>query len=294
MLKKMRTNKRAVKEIISRAPKKLKPTDYPQLDPEAASTSNQEVVPSSLTATTQPSTSSTKEDKIECMDREAEEEIQQGFRFSLIGYMPNPAVVQSNLCREWNIPNSTRRWDIADYQERKFISLEILEDVEEAEKRFLKKAVDIRENAAMVVVGPISLKIVYTNLLEKAIGESKVRTFLTERRANMKVLGLMETELSFSSNLDTSILCSPYGNEWCTEWLKDCCTGDVETNGDNVIYNGKKVTAANVSPNNFLQNLDNLEEDEREDYVKWRGKTLTEGFVSNIITEEKMLTWFLW
>lgn len=48
----------------------------------------------------------------------------------------------------------------------------------------------------MVVVGPISLRIHYLNINEKPVGESKVRTFLTERRANMKILGLMETELS--------------------------------------------------------------------------------------------------
>lgn len=200
--------------------------------------------------------------------------------------MPNPAVVQSNLCQEWNIPNSTRRWDIADHKERKFISLDISEDLEEAERRYLKKAVDIRENAAMVVVGPISLKISYTNLMEKPIGESKVRTFLTERRANMKILRLMETELSFTSNLEISIFCSPYINEWCTEWINDCSKEENETHGDNVLYSGKRAVATNLSPQNFINNLSTLEEDSRTEYIKWRGKTLPEGFVSNITTVE--------
>lgn len=74
-----------------------------------------------------------------------------------------------------------------------------------AEKRYLNKAVDLMEHSAMAVVGPISLRIDYLNINERPWGESKVRTFLTERRANMKILGLMETELSFTSNLGSAI-----------------------------------------------------------------------------------------
>lgn len=188
--------------------------------------------------------------------------------------MPNPAVVQSNLCREWNIPNSTRRWDIVDHKEKKFICLEISENLEDADSRYLKKAVDIRENAAMVVVGPISLKINYTNLQDKPVGESKVRTFLTERRAIMKILGLMETELSFNSNLDVSILCFPYVNEWCTEWIKDCSKGEDDTHGENILYSGSKFTASNLSPTNFLNNLTTLEEDDKSQSCKVAWKNL--------------------
>lgn len=36
----------------------------------------------------------------------------------------------------------------------------------------------------------------------------------------------------------------------------------------------------------MLSLLSTLEEDDREEYVKWRGKILPEGFVSNIWTEE--------
>lgn len=36
----------------------------------------------------------------------------------------------------------------------------------------------------------------------------------------------------------------------------------------------------------MLSLLSTLEEDDREEYVKWRGKILQVGFVSNIWTEE--------
>lgn len=246
MILKMGAHKRSSEARGESAPKRLKVSLPAHEEEEARPSSKVTSVPRESTSSDQASTNSTEEDRMEVIDREVEEMMGQQFRFSLIGYTPNPAVVQSNLCREWNIPNSTRRWDIVDHKEKKFICLEISENLEEADARYLKKAVDIRENAAMVVVGPISLKINYTNLQEKPVGESKVRTFLTERRANMKILGLMETELSFNSNLDVSILCSPYVNEWCTEWIKDCSKGEDDTHGDNILYSGKKFTASNL------------------------------------------------
>lgn len=82
----------------------------------------------------------------------------------------------------------------------------------------------------------------------------------------MKILGLMETALSFSSNLDVSILCSPYINEW----IRDCSKGEDQTHGDNVIYSGKRSVATNLSPNNFVNSLSTLEEDNREEYGEER------------------------
>lgn len=283
---KMGTHKRSLEAKMENSPKRRKVELGPSPDEPMPSTSEVRSTPSSSSSNSQRSTNTTIKVKIDTADKEGEERLGQQFRFSLIGYMPNPAVVQSNLCHEWNIPNSTRRWDIVDHKERKFICLEISENLDEAESRYLKRAVDVRENSAMVVVGPISLSITYTNLTEKPVRESKVRTFLTERRANMKILGLMETELSFSSNLDVAILCSPYINGWCTEWISDCSKGENDTHGDNVLYSGKKSSAANLHPHNFISNLSTLNEESRVDYVKWRGKTLPESFVSNIVTEE--------
>lgn len=96
----------------------------------------------------------------------------------------------------------------------------------------------------------------------------------------------METELSFSSNLASSVLCSPYINGWCTAWVGDCCEGEEKEIDDSILYSGKKSLASNISPNNLQSLLSTLEEDDREEFVKWKGKILPEGFVSNIVTEE--------
>lgn len=171
----MGLKKRAIDDRAFSGPKRMK-VSHTALETEeslnAPSTSNAPTVPTASTSSSRPSND---EEKVDQMDLEMEDDISQQFRFCLIGYMPNPAVLQSRLCEEWNILNTSRRWDIADYKEQKFICLEISEDLKTAEKRYMKKAVDLRENSAMVVVGPISTNIEYLNLTEKPIGESNVR-----------------------------------------------------------------------------------------------------------------------
>lgn len=81
-------------------------------------------------------------------------------------------------------------------------------------------------------------------------------------------------------------MCSPYINGWCTEWLNNCCEGEDDTIRDEVLYSGKKALASNISPNNLLSLLTTLEEEDREEYIKWRGKILPVGSVSYIVTEE--------
>lgn len=260
MIMKMRQKK--INLAIQRpvGPKRLKANTPPGDDVGGPSTSSTSTAPTTSSSHSDTSIYSNEEERADLMDLDIEGSSGQQFRFSLLSYMPNPAVLQSKLCEEWNIPNSTRRWDIADYKEKKFIRLEVSEDLKLSEKNYMKRAVDMRENSAMVVVGPISLRVDYLGLDVKPIGESKVRTFLTERRANMKILGLMETELSFSSNLGSSILCSPYINEWCTEWLKDCCSGEDDIIRDETLYKGKKALATNISPNNMKPSLNTSRE----------------------------------
>lgn len=133
--------------------------------------------------------------------------------------MPNPALIQNEACEEWNIPNTNHQWGLIDHVKRKFVSVEISEDMEECKQKFMEKAVDIQENTSLVMVMPISVNVKFLRMTLRPLGASKVGTLLSERKVYMGQLGLMETEPNFIRSLEPSILCSSYINPWCTTWL---------------------------------------------------------------------------
>lgn len=94
------------------------------------------------------------------------------YRFTIVKYMPNPALIQNETCEEWNVPNTTRQRDLIDHVEKKFVSVEIGEDLDDKKKKFLEKAVDIQEQTSMVLVMPISVNIKFLRLTLVPIGRS--------------------------------------------------------------------------------------------------------------------------
>lgn len=81
----------------------------------------------------------TKVEELDMHDREEGRLKLEKYRFTILRYIPNPAIIQNEACEWWNIPNTTRQWDLIDHVERKFVSIEVSEDLEEAKQKFLVK-----------------------------------------------------------------------------------------------------------------------------------------------------------
>nr|QMP82299.1 polymerase PA [Hemipteran orthomyxo-related virus OKIAV188] len=221
----------------------------------------------------QPSTSST-ETVFEVPTRE--------FRMVLLEGNPSAPSIQAQYEKEFGCEKMNKVWDLIDKKERKFIELKVSPNRRDREMEFLMDLKKCRGNHSLCVVDPGTGEISWYNHPGGLDGESKVTSFILQRKLYMTSHNHIETPLDFELDLSKEIFASPWFNNNVDEWVKGIW--DLRHLPEPPNYNIESGESLyEVTCERLLEKLEDPSKRTTE-IVKWKGKILCEPMVANIYT----------
>ncbi|KAL1516340.1 hypothetical protein ABEB36_000259 [Hypothenemus hampei] len=204
------------------------------------------------------------------------------YRFQMIKYMDNPAMIQSFFCTKWGYEKTDLIWDIVDKKDHIFIKVEITSDANKAKLNFSDSMKTFNGKATLCVVDPFNVKIIWPYNDQNLKSEEKVLNFLLKRKAALDSLQILETDLQNAEDLKKEIFTSDYFNKGMREWINDWNKESYETYSYDDLYSEEQKYPKTIGPSQLISLLSNLEEDNRQDNIKYKGKISPEGWVYNI------------
>lgn len=133
-------------------------------------------------------------------------------------------------------------------------------------------------------INPQTLEHSYTDIKGPIEGMSKALAFLESRRGICQELGILETDVQEERDMLSTVLCSNLINKCVAEWENDILKTMKEKWTLEELYEPSKgpKPLINITPKTLLDNLTKLNEKERNNGCKWRGKMSPEGIVKNL------------
>ncbi|CAH1106895.1 unnamed protein product [Psylliodes chrysocephalus] len=109
--------------------------------------------------------------------------------------------------------------------------------------------------------------------------EEEVTTFLSKRLALVKKLGIIEIKLQFSSDIAKTIFASSYFNQGLKKWINDWNEEAYVQYDAKELYGDVIKYPSTRGPSDLLSALSNLEEPDRYQVIRYKGKISPEGWV---------------
>nr|QPL15360.1 polymerase PA [Hymenopteran orthomyxo-related virus OKIAV175] len=214
------------------------------------------------------------------------------YRFHLIEGMPSPELIQNKYSKEWGIETSSM-WDIVDIHLRKFIEVKVSRNPGLARKLYEEKKLGMKVHTALCIVNPVDGTCTWTDHPGGVNGEGKVLSFILARYEFMRALGILDTNLQETQNIEEYIFPSKWFNDLREKWVGDWYPKELDIEVHEVITGGEKRPFA-IMAEDLLLKLSNLKETDRVKKIKWKGKLLPEGWTYNLIenldTDSEMVT----
>uniref|UniRef100_A0AAT9JQ28 Polymerase PA n=1 Tax=Blattella germanica orthomyxovirus 1 TaxID=3133491 RepID=A0AAT9JQ28_9ORTO len=218
-------------------------------------------------------------------DPEVAEEDISSLRIVQVKTHPCPEAYMATLAMENNIARPSGIYDLFDRKEKAFIKVDVGGLWTERCDDFDTFAAGSLSVSAHCFVTTRDGTCLWRYHEGKLRGEMKVRKFMIQRSLEMEKLGILEADINNEPDLLTSVLCGLEINkgleEWKEDWLREA---NREVDFDE-IYGDATSGPKTLHALKLLENLSHLDEDDREGYVKWKGKLLPDPICHNIPNE---------
>nr|APG77882.1 polymerase PA [Hubei earwig virus 1] len=209
-------------------------------------------------------------------------ETMERYRLILIEGMPTPELIQNEYSRIYNIEPPSDVWDIFDQHAKQFIEVKVTTNINYAlDKYNTMKAT--YNHGALCIINPYDGSIRWLDHDGNLNGETKVMNFILGRANILKELNILESDLTEEVDLESSILCSDWLNSMIREWDKTMDVDKESTPVHESLDNDSVSPISDISPSALLEGLSDLKENDREQYIKWRGKISPNFLTTNLI-----------
>jgi hypothetical protein len=260
----------------SPAEKRQRLTSTPIPDPEME-VSMPSQLESAMSTSTETGSSSVPDDANDEIDSE------EKYRFWLLEGMPNADNIQFVAAQEWGISPPDSMWDIVDRKYKKFIEVKVSMNWDNSVSSYNEKSLHLGEHSSLFWVHPNTLQFRWLDHPGDANGIEKVLKFLTNRKQVMAELGIQDSVISETGDMQESVLCSKSLNEMVDIWVKTWWEPAINPVDLEPLYSKGAPELKQILPGDLLKHLVDPSIRDTE-FIKWKGKLSPECFVHNLTT----------
>nr|QPL15297.1 polymerase PA [Hymenopteran orthomyxo-related virus OKIAV174] len=204
------------------------------------------------------------------------------YRFILVEGMPTPELIQNVHAKQWNMRPPNSLWDIIDVHLKKFIEVKVSNNISNSLLKYHEKRMGMGDSTALCIINPQTGECSWFNHPGHLKGERKVMSFIVTRYEIMRNLNIIDTEVQDMKDLLGYVMPDTMFNDMKKQWVQDWYPIEINETINPIILEGNKMPRG-VTPRDLLQNLSALNEMNRNNIVKWKGKILPEGWTYNLV-----------
>lgn len=203
------------------------------------------------------------------------------YRLHFIKYNSNKEALMRKYYDLYSEVPRTHIWNIIDKRDKKFIDIVITSKIDEltpSEQDLLANT----ECGSILKIHTETISHKWHNHQDNLRSINKVKFFLEQRKTIMESLGIIETPIQWKSHLEKEIFSSDYFNDGMREWVNIWNSHCFERYSTKDLYDNIIECPSTISCEELQEKLDTLEEDDRAEPIRWKGKIFPEGWGINI------------